>query len=267
MPPVRCRPTAPGRADEAESAEVAADTGDAVTVRAHLDRPGCLVLADQFYPGWQVSVDGRPAPLLRVDYLLRGVQLAAGEHEVRFAFRPESFRIGAAVSLTALGALFVGIVLCVLLRSVRPALPPAAWQAGYTRRSARLVLFGGLLFIVISPLLRPPLWRDAGRELTPRRYAAEYALLKGRYAAADGRLNDAYEAMRDACRWWPADGDLRRDLARYAGAAARMLLNEGRPEEARAMAVQALKLAPEEVRSEAPALVPLAATPAPPRGR
>jgi len=253
----------PGRADEGEGAEVTADSGDTVTVHARLDRPGYLVLADQSYPGWQVTVDGRPARLLRVDYLLRGVQLMPGAHEVRFVFRPESFRIGAVVSLVALGALIAGVVLCVVLRSVRPALPPPPWEAGYTRHSARLVLFGGLL--LISPLLRPPLWLDAGRELTPRRYATEFALLKGRYAAADGRLADAYEVMRDACRWQPSDHDLRKDLARYAGAAARALLVEGRPAEARAMAVEALSLAPEEVRSRAPALVPLAATPPPPQ--
>jgi hypothetical protein len=254
----------PGRADAGETAEVADDSGDAVTVHALLDRPGYLVLADQYYPGWQVEVDGRTAPLLRVDYLLKGVALGTGEHVVRFVFRPRSFRIGAAVSLAALAALALGALLCLMLRSVRPALPEAPWAAACTAHSARLVLFGGLLFIAISPLLRPPLWRSAGQELTPRRYAAEFALLKGRYAAADGRYTDAYEGLRDACRWWPAQSALREDLALYAGAAARSLLKEGHAEQARAIAVEALSLAPEEVTAKAPALIPLAGAGGPP---
>ncbi len=209
-------------------------------------------------------MDGRPATLLRVDYLLRGVQLAAGEHEVRFTFRPKSFRVGAAVSLVALGALFVGVVACVVLRSVRPALPPAPWEHGYTRHSARLVVLGGLLFIVISPVLRPPLWLQAAGQLSPRAYAAQFARVKAASAAVDDHFADAYDVTRDACRWWPADRDLRRDLAIYAGAAARTLLNEGHPAEARAIAVEAVALAPDEVRRHAPALLPLAGTPPPP---
>ncbi len=44
-----------------------------VTAVANAQRPALLVLTDSYYPGWNVTVDGRPAHLLRVDYLLRGV--------------------------------------------------------------------------------------------------------------------------------------------------------------------------------------------------
>ena len=35
---------------------------------------GLLVLADPWYPQWRVTVDGRPAALLRVDHAFRGVR-------------------------------------------------------------------------------------------------------------------------------------------------------------------------------------------------
>jgi hypothetical protein len=254
-----------GAADADESARVSADSGDAVSVRVRLERPGYLVLADQFYPGWQVEVDGRLTPLLRADYLLRGVQLGTGEHDVRFEFRPASFRLGKLISLCALALLVGAAVLCVLLWPIGRPLPEAPWAPACTRHWARLVLVAGILFIAISPLLRPPLWLHAGREMTPRYYAAEMALLRANYAAIDGRWDDAFATLRDAVRWWPQDGELRSDMARFADADARALLMADRPADARDVAVEALSLAPAEVRSKAPALIPLAGA-APPEG-
>ncbi len=42
-----------------------------------------------------------PVGVLRVNYNQRGVHVPAGEHEVRFVYRPKSVIIGAAVSLLA----------------------------------------------------------------------------------------------------------------------------------------------------------------------
>ncbi len=66
---------------------------------------GILVLADLWYPGWSVEVDGHPAPLLRADGCLRAVALPAGAHRAVFRYRPWSFYAGAAVSIAALGML------------------------------------------------------------------------------------------------------------------------------------------------------------------
>jgi uncharacterized membrane protein YfhO len=64
------------------------------------------VLSENHYPGWRAYLDGRPVGVLRVDYNLRGVHVPAGEHEVRFVYRPKSLMAGAALSLlTALGLL------------------------------------------------------------------------------------------------------------------------------------------------------------------
>lgn len=66
-----------------------------------LDAPGVLVLADTWYPGWQATVDGVPAPLLRANTLFRAVLLPAGQHNVQFDFRPAALSRGAAISLAA----------------------------------------------------------------------------------------------------------------------------------------------------------------------
>lgn len=67
--------------------------------------PALLILSEVAYPGWQASIDGQAAPLLRADYILRAVPVPPGEHTVSFNFRPASFTAGAAISgLTLLAA-------------------------------------------------------------------------------------------------------------------------------------------------------------------
>jgi hypothetical protein len=74
-------------------------------VRASASRPALLVLTDVHYPGWKAWVDGEPADIERVDFLLRGVALGPGTHTVEFRYEPASWRVGWIVSLLGLLAL------------------------------------------------------------------------------------------------------------------------------------------------------------------
>ncbi|HIL72990.1 MAG TPA: hypothetical protein EYG44_02055 [Verrucomicrobia bacterium] len=47
-----------------------------------------LLLNDHWSPHWRVTVDGQAAELLRCNYVMRGVRLSPGEHEVIFRFQP-----------------------------------------------------------------------------------------------------------------------------------------------------------------------------------
>ncbi|HET91508.1 MAG TPA: glycosyltransferase, partial [Chloroflexi bacterium] len=87
------------------------DTPNGVTIRANLDAPGYLVLADTWYPGWQATVDGAPAKLLRANYAFRAVWLEAGTHLVRMVYRPASVFVGAGVSMVALAVVVGGLLL------------------------------------------------------------------------------------------------------------------------------------------------------------
>ena len=50
--------------------------------------PVFAVFSEIFYnKGWSVTIDGAPADALRVDYILRGMELPAGEHIVEWSFR------------------------------------------------------------------------------------------------------------------------------------------------------------------------------------
>lgn len=99
-----------------------------VAVRAVADRPAYLVLTDTAFPGWTVAVDGRPAELLRANRIFRAVRLEPGEHEVVFAYRPLSFRVGALASFVALVVLGLAGGVWLWLRTPALATPRDAVQ-------------------------------------------------------------------------------------------------------------------------------------------
>jgi hypothetical protein len=78
---------------------------------------GFLVLADQYYPGWQATVNGAPVPIYRANYMFRLVEVPAGASRVEFRYRPSSVLLGAGISALTL------VVLAVLFWSGRTRRP------------------------------------------------------------------------------------------------------------------------------------------------
>ncbi|MBI5876266.1 MAG: YfhO family protein [Chloroflexi bacterium] len=71
---------------------------------------GILVFSEINYPGWQATIDGAPAQLMRADGILIGAPLPAGRHHVELTFSPDSVKIGALVTLlTGAGALAAAV--------------------------------------------------------------------------------------------------------------------------------------------------------------
>ena len=86
----------------AGSSRVVEFTPDRVKLEAELSEPGVVVLVDTFDPGWRVTVDGRPAPLLRANAAFRGVQVPAGRHVIEQVYRPWTVLWGLGASAAAL---------------------------------------------------------------------------------------------------------------------------------------------------------------------
>ena len=116
--------TIPGKIAR-ESVSISVSEPREVQIKARVPAPGYLVLTDTFYPGWRAYVDGIDTPIYQANYLFRAVPLNAGDHEVRFVYRPKSFAVGAALSLTFLLAVVAaGVVRVTTLLSAESAVAP-----------------------------------------------------------------------------------------------------------------------------------------------
>jgi len=74
------------------------------------------VFSEIFYDkGWKAFVDGEEVPIIRTDYLLRGLALPGGNHKVEFIFAPESMKISNIISLIASIVLVIGLGISIWL--------------------------------------------------------------------------------------------------------------------------------------------------------
>ena len=61
-----------------------------LTYKSHSANGGLAVFSEVYFPwGWKVTVDGKPVEMGRVNYVLRALQLPAGDHEIDFKFIPD----------------------------------------------------------------------------------------------------------------------------------------------------------------------------------
>jgi hypothetical protein len=96
-----------GQADPAEKV-VVSSSPQRVELTAILRRPGLVILADVFYPGWRLQVDGKDAPILRANRMMRAAGVAAGTHRLVYWYDPTSFWIGSRLSAAGL-AVFLAL--------------------------------------------------------------------------------------------------------------------------------------------------------------
>lgn len=76
---------------------------ESTVMKIRADGDAFLVLSEVFYPKrWKLSVDGHERQTVKVNGLIRGVELPAGVHEVRFTYDRSRFETGQLVSSAAL---------------------------------------------------------------------------------------------------------------------------------------------------------------------
>jgi hypothetical protein len=102
MPPVTAEPLG--------IVEIVDHTPNTVRMKVSAPAPCTLVLSENNYPGWRVTIDDEPAQLLTVFGCIRGVVVEEGSHTIEFKYDPTSFRAGLMVStMTLLAGLAAGL--------------------------------------------------------------------------------------------------------------------------------------------------------------
>ena len=61
-----------------------------LTYEVNSGKGGVVVFSEIYYPGWTATVDGQPAELGRVNYILRALNVKPGKHDVVLTFKPKS---------------------------------------------------------------------------------------------------------------------------------------------------------------------------------
>ncbi len=75
-----------------------------------------LFISDNYYPGWEVRVDGKNDKIYRANYSFKAVPVRKGKHEIIFSYFPNSFNSGVKISLTTLVFLTLIIIAVKLLK-------------------------------------------------------------------------------------------------------------------------------------------------------
>ncbi|AUS06659.1 YfhO family protein [Pseudotamlana carrageenivorans] len=70
--------------------------------KSNNNNDGFAVFSEVYYGnGWKVFIDGEPGEFIRVNYLLRGMQIPAGNHTIEFKFDPEVVKTGSKIALAS----------------------------------------------------------------------------------------------------------------------------------------------------------------------
>jgi hypothetical protein len=110
--------------DQLKSFKFSDDTTGVITLKSYAPndlvyeskstKDQLAVFSEIYYAkGWNASIDGKPAPYFRANYVLRSMVVPAGNHTIEFKFEPRSYILGTKLSLASsilLLLLLLGVV-------------------------------------------------------------------------------------------------------------------------------------------------------------
>ncbi len=90
-----------------------------MTYEAELSTERLAVFSEVYYDqgkGWKAYIDDKPVDHIRVDYLLRGLKVPAGKHNIVFRMEPKSYYTGKAIGLASSGLLILLLLASMILK-------------------------------------------------------------------------------------------------------------------------------------------------------
>ncbi|HLR26454.1 MAG TPA: YfhO family protein [Fodinibius sp.] len=77
--------------DSTASVAVTSYSAKTIELESSTNEAGFLVLSEIYYPdGWQATIDGEAAEIYKTNFVLRGLQIPAGDHTIKMTFQPIS---------------------------------------------------------------------------------------------------------------------------------------------------------------------------------
>lgn len=100
--------------DSLSSITLTAYEPNELTYKTNNAKDGVAVFSEIYYPGWTATIDGKNAPIGRADYILRVMNIPAGEHTVVMKFDPQSLHTTEGIAYTGLVLLIIGAIAVVV---------------------------------------------------------------------------------------------------------------------------------------------------------
>jgi hypothetical protein len=132
------------RPDSTDTIHITAYHPERLTYRSACQNERLAVFSEVYYPpakGWKTYIDGQPASdFTKVNYVLRGLRIPAGEHTIEMRFEPRSYHTGRLVGLTCSGLMLAGLGLAIWMlvrKGGVPAVPTGDYAPEATAPAAR----------------------------------------------------------------------------------------------------------------------------------
>ncbi len=81
-----------------------------IAYEAQSTKGGIIVFSEIYYPGWTATIDGEPAEVGRVNYILRAINMPAGQHKIELMFDPTSLSTTEGIAYLGYAVLILALV-------------------------------------------------------------------------------------------------------------------------------------------------------------
>ena len=99
---------------------------DKIDYRFSANSPQFAVFSEVYYPkGWNVYIDGDKTDYVKTNYVLRGMYIPAGNHEIEWRFEPTSFTTGRMISIIANILVALLIIATIIFYAIKKKEPDA----------------------------------------------------------------------------------------------------------------------------------------------
>ncbi|MFI3239143.1 MAG: YfhO family protein [Bacteroidales bacterium] len=86
-----------------------------LTYYANSENGGVAVFSEVYFPwGWKATIDGENVEIGRVNYILRAINVPAGEHQIIFTFEPTSVTVTETLAYIAIIIIYLSLILSIL---------------------------------------------------------------------------------------------------------------------------------------------------------
>jgi uncharacterized membrane protein YfhO len=103
-------------ADSTATIKLVENLNDKITYSFASKTNQFAVFSEIYYAqGWDAYLDGKKVDYCRVDYVLRGMPVPAGNHQIEFRFEPHSYELGSTITIFSSLVAYLLLLLAILL--------------------------------------------------------------------------------------------------------------------------------------------------------